>query len=88
MTTTEKLEKINSSIKVLNENMLKYKKWKLAFANKGTNKYCLTITLNKKELFCGEFATYGSVMSALDLMIYMFSRELDDINKANKKGGK
>lgn len=88
MTPKEKLQMIEDKIKLLNDNVLKYKKWKIAYANKGTNNYCLTIVLNKKELFCGKFDTYGSVLSSLELMEFMFSRALDELDKSSVKNKK
>ena len=88
MTPKEKLQMIEDKIKSLNDNVLKYKKWKIAYANKGSNNYCLTIVLNKKELFCGKFNTYGSVLSSLELMEFMFSRALDELDKSSVKNKK
>lgn len=50
MTPKEKLQMIEDKIKLLNDNVLKYKKWKIVYANKGSNNYCLTIVLNKKRI--------------------------------------
>ena len=88
MTPKEKLQMIEDKIKSLNDNVLKYKKWKIAYANKGSNNYCLTIVLNKKELFCGKFDTYGSILSSLELMEFMFSRALDELDKSSVKNKK
>lgn len=88
MTPKEKLQMIEDKIKLLNDNVLKYKKWKIAYANKGSNNYCLTIVLNKKELFCGKFDTYGSVLSSLELMEFMFSKALDELDKSSVKNKK
>ena len=88
MTPKEKLQMIEDKIKLLNDNVLKYKKWKIAYANKGSNNYCLMIVLNKKELFCGKFDTYGSVLSSLELMEFMFSRALDELDKSSVKNKK
>ena len=43
MTTNAKLKIINDKIVLLNNTILKYKKWKIYFENKGTNDYCLVI---------------------------------------------
>lgn len=88
MTPKEKLQMIEDKVKLLNDNVLKYKKWKIAYANKGTNNYCLTIILNNEELFCGKFDTYGSVLSSLELMEFMFSRALDELDKSSVKNKK
>ena len=88
MTPKEKLQMIEDKVKLLNDNVLKYKKWKIAYANKGSNNYCLMIVLNKKELFCGKFDTYGSVLSSLELMEFMFSRALDELDKSSVKNKK
>ena len=88
MTPREKLQVIEEKIKWLNESVLKYKNWKLAYINKGTNNYCLTIILNNKELFCGKFDTYGSILSSLELMEFMFSRALDELDKSSVKNKK
>lgn len=93
MKSVDKLILINNKIKSLNNSVLKFKKWKLGYINKGSNNYCLTITLNNQELFCGKFDTYGSVLSCLELMEYMFSKALEEKQKEsvksnkNKKGG-
>ena len=78
MKSLDKLDVINERIKILNETILKNKKWKLAFDNKGTNNYCLCVVLDKKELFAASFATYGSVLAALMLLQFMFLRALDE----------
>ena len=88
MTPKEKLQMIEDKIKLLNDNVLKYKKWKIAYANKGSNNYCLMIVLNKKELFCGKFDTYGSVLSSLELMEFMFSKALEEKQKESVKNKK
>lgn len=81
MTPNEKLKVINEKVELLNDGVLKNKKWKLTYVNKGANNYCLTITLKNKELFSGKFNTYDSVLSALQLLEYMFSKALDELNK-------
>lgn len=88
MTPKEKLQMIEDKIKLLNDNVLKYKKWKIAYANKGSNNYCLMIVLNNKELFCGKFDTYGSVLSSLELMEFMFSKALEEKQKESVKNKK
>ena len=88
MTPKEKLQMIEDKVKLLNDNVLKYKKWKIAYANKGANNYCLMIVLNKKELFCGKFDTYGSVLSSLELMEFMFSKALEEKKKESVKNKK
>lgn len=88
MTPKEKLQMIEDKIKLLNDNVLKYKKWKIAYANKGSNNYCLTIVFNKKELFCGKFDTYGSVLSSLELMEFVFSKALEEKQKESVKNKK
>ena len=74
MKSQEKLEYIEKTINTLNNSVLKNKKWKLGFSNKGTNNYCVVIKDNKQELFCGKFDTYGSAMSCLDLLKFMFDK--------------
>ena len=88
MTPKEKLQMIEDKIKSLNDNVLRFKNWKLGYANKGTNNYCLTIILNNKELFCGKFDTYGSVLSSLELMEFMFSKALEEKQKESVKNKK
>ena len=78
MKSLDKLAVINERIKILNETILKNKKWKLAFDNKGTNNYCLCVVHGKKELFAASFATYGSVLAALMLLQFMFMRALNE----------
>ena len=85
MKSSEKLVLINEKIDLLNNNVLKHKNWKLGYVNKGANNYCLTIVLNNEELFCGKFDTYGSVLSSLELMEFMFSRALDELDKSSVK---
>ena len=88
MTPKEKLQMIEDKIKLLNDNVLKYKKWKIAYANKGSNNYCLMIVLNNKDLFCGKIDTYGSVLSSLELMEFMFSKALEEKQKESVKNKK
>lgn len=88
MTPREKLQAIEEKIKLLNESVLKHKNWKLGYVNKGTNNYCLTIILNNEELFCGKFDTYGSVLSCLELMEFMFSKALEERQKESVKNKK
>lgn len=78
MTPNQKLELINTKIKTLNNTVLKEKKWKLGYINRGANNYCIILTENKKELFNGKFNTYDSVLSALELLEAMFSKALND----------
>lgn len=77
MKSLDKLDNIKERIDTLNKTILKNKKWKLAFDNKGTNNYCLCIVHDKKELFAASFATYGSVVSALMLLQFMFLKALN-----------
>ena len=77
MKSLDKLDNIKERIDTLNKTILKNKKWKLAFDNKGTNNYCLCIVHGKKELFAASFATYGSVVSALMLLQFMFLKALN-----------
>ena len=84
MTPREKLQAIEEKIKLLNESVLKHKNWKLGYVNKGRNNYCLTIIVNNKELFCGKCDTYGSVLSCLELMEFMFSKALEEKQKGRK----
>ena len=88
MKSSEKLVLINEKIDLLNNNVLKHKNWKLGYVNKGTNNYCLTIILNDEELFCGKFDTYGSVLSCLELMEFMFSKALEERQKESVKNKK
>ena len=55
---------------------------KLILMEEKINTINTTILKNNKEYFNGTFATFESVLSALDLILNMFSAEL------NKKGGK
>lgn len=83
MKSREKLILMEEKINTINTTILKNKDWKIEFINRGANNYCLIIKLkNNKEYFNGTFVTYESVLSALDLILNMFSAEL------NKKGGK
>lgn len=78
MKSLDKLNVIHERIEALNTMVLKNKKWKLVYTNKGTNNYCLCVVLGKKELFSASFATYGSVVSALVLLQFIFSRALNE----------
>ena len=83
MTPREKLQIIEEKISLINTTILKNRDWNIEFINRGANNYCLVIKLkNNKEYYNGTFATFESVLSALDLILNMFSAEL------NKKGGK
>lgn len=88
MKSIEKLQMIKDKTREINDNVLKFKKWKLNYVNKGANNYCLTIVLNKQELFCGEFDTYGSVLNCLELMEFMFSKALNEKQKESVKSDK
>lgn len=88
MTPNEKLKVIKEKVELLNDGVLKNKKWKLTYVNKGANNYCLAIVLNKQELFCGKFDTYGSVLSCLELMEFMFKRAFEEKQKASVKSNK
>lgn len=83
MKPSEKLEIIEKKIEKINKEVLKEKKWQLKYANKGANNYCLTIILKNEELFSGKFGTYDNVLSALELLEFMFSKALNE-----KKEGK
>jgi len=78
MKSIDKLNVIYTRLEFLNKTILKNKKWKLAYSNKGINNYCLCIMLGNKELFTAQFATYGSVISALTLLQFMFSRAANE----------
>lgn len=83
MKSREKLILIEEKIKTINTTILKNRDWNIEFINRGANNYCLIIKLaNNEEYYNGTFATFESVLSALDLILNMFSAEL------NKKGGK
>ena len=88
MTPREKLQAIEEKIKLLNESVLKHKKCKLGYANKGNNNYCLTIIPNHGEIFWGKFYSYGSVLSCLELMEFMFSKALEERQKESVKNKK
>lgn len=88
MKSIEKLQMIKDKTREINDNVLKFKKWKLKYVNKGANNYCLTIVLNKQELFCGKFDTYGSALSCLELMEFMFSKALNEKQKESVKSYK
>lgn len=88
MKPSEKLELIETKISTLNNSLLKMKKWKINYINRGANNYCLTIVLNKKELFNGKFNTYDSVLSCLELMEFMFSKALEEKQKESVKSKK
>ena len=78
MKSSEKLELINSKIKLLNDSVLKTKTWKLNYVNRGANNYCITIMKGKEELFNGKFNTYDCVLSALSLIENMFKQALNE----------
>jgi hypothetical protein len=83
MKSREKLQVMEEKISLINTTILKNRDWNIEFINRGANNYCLVIKLkNNIEYYNGTFATYESVLSALDLILNMFSAEL------NNKGGK
>lgn len=88
MKPSEKLELIETKINTFNSSVLKMKKWKINYINRGANNYCLTIVLNKEELFNGKFNTYDSVLSCLELLEFMFSRALEEKQKESVKSKK
>lgn len=78
MTPREKLELINQKIELLNSTILKNKKWKFSYINKGTNNYCIVVISRKKEIYSASFATFGSVLSALELFEFVCSKALKE----------
>lgn len=80
-----KLVKIDELLKKINNNILKGKKWKYIFDNKGANCYCICIIQDEKELHVGKFGTFDNVISALELIISMFNKELNDREGNNEK---
>ena len=82
MKSIEKLDSIKEKLARINNNILINRTWNIEFINRGANKYCLVIKLkNGTEYFNGVFATYESVLSALDLILKMFDKELDKERK-------
>lgn len=78
MKSIEKLDLMKEKIDKINNNILVNRTWNIEFINRGANDYCLVIKLkNKKEYYNGRFATYDSVLSALDLILNMFDKELN-----------
>ena len=88
MKSTDKLIVINDKLKKLNDNVLRNKKWKLNYINRGANNYCITIQLKDNELFNGKFATYESVISCLSLLEFMFDKTLEEKQKESVKSKK
>lgn len=78
MTPREKLELIDTKMQLLNNTILKNKKWKFEYINKGTNNYCIIIKLRNKEIHCSSFATFGSVLSALELFEFVCGKALKE----------
>ena len=84
MKSIEKLGTIKEKMERINNNILINRTWNIEFVNRGANRYCLVIKLeNGEEYYNGVFATYESVISALDLILNMFDKELN-----KKKEGK
>ena len=81
MTINEKIQLINDKLDIINGKILKNKKWKLQYTNKGANNYCITILDNKKELFCSKFETYSGVINCLSLFEFMFNKSLNERKK-------
>ena len=88
MSSKEKLKLIEEKLDKINNQVLKQKKWKLKYINRSANNYCLIIELNKKELFNSKFGTYDGVLNCLNLMEFMFSRALDELDKSSVKNKK
>ena len=88
MSSKEKLKLIEEKLDKINNQVLKQKKWKLRYINRSANNYCLIIELNKKELFNSKFGTYDGVLNCLNLMEFMFSRALDELDKSSVKNKK
>lgn len=88
MSSKEKLKLIEERLDKINNQVLKQKKWKLKYINRSANNYCLIIELNKKELFNSKFGTYDGVLNCLNLMEFMFSRALDELDKSSVKNKK
>lgn len=83
MKSVEKLGLMKEKINKINNNILVNRTWNIEFINRGANNYCLVIKLKSgKEYYNGTFATYESVLSALDLILNMFDKRL---NKKNSK---
>ena len=78
MKSREKLDLMQEKIDKINNNILINRTWNIEFINRGANNYCLVIKLeNGEEYYNGIFATYESVLSALDLILNMFNKELN-----------
>ena len=88
MSSKEKLKLIEEKLDKINNQVLKQKKWKLKYINRSANNYCLIIELNKKELFNSKFGTYDGVLNCLNLMEFLFSRALDELDKSSVKNKK
>lgn len=78
MKSRDKLDKIEGLLLKINNNITKNASWNMKFDNKGANCYCLSIIKNKEEVYYSEFGTFDNVISALELIIQMFSKDLND----------
>ena len=79
MKTKEKLEIVNKYVERLNLR-LKERTFKVAFNNKGANRYCLTMLGQDYK-----FNTYDDLISCLTFIDEMFEKAIEEIEK--KKGG-
>ena len=78
MKSKDKLDKIDELVSKINNNIVKNTSWNMKFDNKGANCYCLSIIKNKEEIFYSKFGTFDNVISALELIIQMFNKDLND----------
>lgn len=78
MKSLDKLKVIENKIDILNSTVLRNKDFKLSYDNKGANNYCISLRGNSFS-----FATYGSVISSLDLLITLFKKEEERNVKSN-----
>lgn len=78
MKSKDKLDKIEELVSKINNNIVKNTSWIIKFDNKGANCYCLSIIKKKEEVFYSKFGTFDNVISALELIIKMFDKELND----------
>ena len=79
MKPIEKIVLIEKKVKQLNDNVFKGKTWELKHINRGANDYCLVIIKGNEEIFNGRFNTYDSELSCLDLLLTIFSKELNNL---------
>lgn len=75
-----KQNKMNELLDILNNSAFKNAPYKIKFEKIG-RKYCIIIHKENKYLFTAEFNTYDDILSHLNFLMYIFTK---DNNKCGK----